>query len=394
MPAPATQQQLSPQQLNGIAAQLIKANALPMKQQILTTTFDPRLNPVLNIVPRNVGLILGYWLEMTATLVNDSGATFTVTPFGPANLISRLVYNDLNNNVRINTAGWHLNAVDTAKSRRPYGSALVKGTGEDSPIGYGSNYDVISVKVAGANVTTIANGETATIKMLYYVPMSYSDDDLRGAVYSNVVNATQNLQLTINNNFVAATGTDGTLSGFTSAGAASLITSVTVICTQSYLDQLPQGNGAPLLPLLDLAHNYELKDTNFPQPTVNQDFTMQYSNFREFLSTIAVYYNGTALVAGTDINYWALRSANLTNIFQITARLAALFTRQIIGCDMPLGTTYFPSRRKPVSTINYGNMELVLNASTAGAGAYVLVGYEDFSVTNTVATAGSLAGNA
>lgn len=392
---PSTQQQqMTPQQANALASQLIRANAVEMKQTIFTQTFDPRLQNVINVIPRNVGLIKGYWLEVVATLPNASGSTWTITPLGLSNILQQIVFNDLNNNVRINTAGWHLEIVNSVKARRAYGSVVAPiGSGVVPaevafPIGYGANFNVISAPVS------IATGSTATCRMVYWVPMAYSDNDLRGAVYSNVVNATQNLQLTFNQAFVTATGVDATLAGYSSAGTASQITSIALNVTQVYLDQLPMGQNGPILPQLDLAVNYELKNTNFPQPTPNQDFTMQYSNFRDFLSTIAVYNNGTNLSDGTDVTYWALRSANFTNIFQLDPTLVALQTRNIIGSDVPYGCYYFSSRNKPISTTSYGNMELVLNASTAGAGAYVLMGYEDFAITNVVTQAGSLAGNA
>lgn len=389
---PGPQQQASPQQLNAMAGSLIRSNAVEMKQVIYSNTFDPRSNNVINVIPRNVGLIKYFLVEITATLPNASGSAWTRTDFGPANLLSQIVFNDLNNNVRINTAGWHLEMINSVKDRRIYGSALVQGTGEDSPVGYGSNYNVISTRVAGANSTTIADGATGTVKMVYQVPMAYNDNDYRGALYANVVNATMNLQLVINNAFVTATGVDSTLSGYSSAGTASQITSCSIIVTQVFMDQIPVGKVGPILPILDLSTIYELKNTTFANITQNQDFPMQYSNFRDFLSTAVIYFNGTNRVAGTDINYWALRSANFTNIFQIDVTLAALFTRQIIGADVPVGSTYFSSRKKPIATTQYGNMELVLNAATAGAGAYVLQGVEDFAMVNTISQAGSLAG--
>lgn len=392
MPAPQ-QQQMSAKDLNTLAATLIRGNAVEMKQQIYANTFDPRQNNVLNIIPRNVGLIKYFLVELTATLPNASGSTWTRTGFGPANLLSQIVFNDLNNNVRINDAGWHVELINSVKERRIFGSALVQGTGEDSPIGYGSNYNVISTQApAGTNSSTITDGQTGIIKMVYKIPMAYSDNDYRGAIYANVVNATMNLQLTINNAFVAATGADATLAGYSSAGTASQITSVSVIVTQVFMDQIPQGKNGPILPILDLSTIYELKNTTFANITQNQDFPMQYSNFRDFLSTACIYFNGNGLTAGTDITYWALRSANFTNIFQYDVTLAALFTRQIIGADVPVGTYYFSSRQKPIATTQYGNMELVLNASTAGAGAYILQGVEDFAIVNTLTQAGSLAG--
>lgn len=386
-------QPASPQQLNAMAGNLIRSNAVEMKQVIYSQTFDPRLNNVLNIIPRNVGLIKRFIVELTGTLPNGSGSAWTRTSFGPANMLSQITFNDLNNNVRINTAGWHLNMINSVKDRRIFGSALVQTTGEDSPIGYGSVNNVMSTQSpAGTNSSSIADGATGIVKMIYEVPMAYSDNDYRGALYANVINATMNLQLTINNNYVVATGADDTLAGYLSAGTASQFTTVTVTVTQVFMDQIPVGKGGPILPVIDLSTIYELKNTTFANITQNQDFPMQYSNFRDFLSTAVIYFNGTARTAGTDITYWALRSANFTNIFQIDTTLTALFTRQIIGADVPLGSSYFSSRKKPIATTQYGNMELVLNASTAGAGAYVLQGVEDFALVNTITRAGSLAG--
>lgn len=118
---------------------------------------------------------------------------------------------------------------------------------------------------------------------------------------------------------------------------------------------------------------------------------MAYSNFRSFLSTIAVFDNGGSYGNGSDVNYWSLASANFTNIFKLTPEIVALDGRMSIMSDMPLGTYLFESRDIPVNTINFGNMELNLNASTVNANARVLVGYEDFALVSQVVGASSLA---
>jgi hypothetical protein len=157
------------------------------------------------------------------------------------------------------------------------------------------------------------------------------------------------------------------------------------------MDQVPQSGGAPILPALDLSTVYELKNTNFASITPNNEFPLQYSNFRQYLSTITVFYNGTARATGADVIYWSLQSANYTNIWKKDPSLIAMQTRNIIGADMPPGVYYFSSRGRPISTNQYGNMQLILNASTAGPTAYINVGYEDFALVNTIQQAGSLA---
>jgi len=145
--------------------------------------------------------------------------------------------------------------------------------------------------------------------------------------------------------------------------------------------------------MLDLATVYELKWTTQSGITSGQDFGFQYPNFRDILSTILIYVNTAATGArtgGTDLNYLSLQSANFTNVWKDAADLIALKTRNYCGVDMPLGCYYFGTREKPISTTQYGNMQLIINPSTAGAGAYEAVGLENFALVQSLSMAGSL----
>ena len=389
--------QQSAQSQNALARLLVQAQSIDMLQQIYSQTFVPaNQNGPITLPPRYVGLTKGFWVQVVATFTNTdkAAATLNLTNFGPANILSQLKFTDLNNNDRVQTAGWHVALVNAVKSRRPYGSAIITGatpgtgnTGYDTPIGFGSNFNVISAPAS------IAATKSGTVTMWYWLPLAYSESDFRGAIYLNVVNATAQISLTLNPTPIAVAGTDDTLAVYNTSSTATF-DSVTVTVFQSYLDQLPVGqNRQPVLPMLDLSTIYELKQTAVTAVVPGQDFPIQYANFRDFLSTIAVYFNGTARVAGGDINYWALQAANFTSIWKIPPSLIALRTRNHLSTDMPLGTYYFGSRQKPISTTQYGNQELVLNAITAGAGNYVLVGYEDFALVNALTMAGSLPGS-
>jgi P3 major capsid protein len=402
-------QKMSAAQLNAYARAAIKAKAVKMTQQVFGATYGAAANttdvsasqPVINVIPRNVGLIKGFYVKFVATINNQSGETATLTDIGPANLLSQIQFNDLNNNTRIQTSGWHMAFLNAIKTRRPYGTSLIRGGsssttgGFDSPINYGNNFaGEISAPVTIATGATTAN----VVTMWWWVPLAYSDDDLRGAVYANVVNATMQLNLTLNTRIANLTGTDATLAVYTVAAtgtpASCVVSQLAVTVYQVYMDQLPIGQQGVLLPVLDLATIYEMKNTVFTAITQGQDFPIQYSNFRDFLSTTLIYVNtGStgARVGGTDINYLALQSANFTNIWKKEPALVALETRNHLQTDMPPGCYYFGSREKPISTVQYGNMELIINASLAGAGAYALLGYEDFALVQSLSMAGSLA---
>jgi hypothetical protein len=391
--------QLTPAQINQLARQLIKQSAVKMLQPIFSQTYSAsagnisNVQPVVNVIPRNVGLITGFWVKVVATVTNGSGVQIDLANFSPATVLSQIQFNDLNNNTRIQTTGTHMAIINAMKMRRPFGTALVRSTGFDSPIDYGSNWtQQISAPA------TIAAAGSGTVIMWYWVPLAYGQDDLRGSVYANVVNATMQLNLTFNPNPVVASGTDSTSALYVGdvAGsvAAAVISAATVTVYQSYLDQLPVGANGVVLPILDLATIYELKNTAVTSVVANQDFPIQYSNFRDFISTMLIYVNTAATGArgvGADINYLALQSANFTNIWKKEPGLIALETRNHLQTDLPPGCYYFDSRQKPISTTQYGNMQLILNASTAGAGAYALMGYEDFALVQTLNMAGSLA---
>lgn len=411
---------MSASQINGIARQAIKSRAVRMLQGIYSQTVTPANQPTLIINPRNVGLILGFWVKVVATITNPIAASaLTLTDFGGANILSQIQFNDLSNNTRIQTTGWHLNFINTWKTKQPFGASYIGPSGGntglqiattwptttfqgiDADTNYGSNWTTNS-----APPTIAQNGGTGTVTQWYYVPLAYNPDnpqnpDLRGAVYANVVNATMQLFLTFAGNngvqVASAYGTDSTQAVYLVAAnhaGTPTISSATVTVYQDYYDQLPVGNQGVLLPILDLATIYELKYTNVTAITSGQDYPYQYANFRDFLSTVAVYVNTAATGArgvGADINYWALQSANFTNIWKTEPALTALMSRRHIGADFPPGVYFFDSRNRPISTTQYGNMQLILNASTAGTGAYELIGVEDFALVQTLSMAGSLA---
>jgi hypothetical protein len=326
-----------------------------------------------------------------------------LTDFGLANILSNVQYTDLNNYLRINTSGMHLTLIARAKRRRPYGGTFQTNT-VNTATGGNNLSQMINVNPATWGVfqapLTIATGTSASFRAVFEVPLAYSNTDLRGAIYSNVINATQNLQLTINTNICVAGIADNTNAVYSgAAGSAASITTCTVNVYQEYLYQLPmvqtQGGGASvLLPQQDLATVYELKNSTFAAVTAGQPFNLPYSNFRDFVSTFIVFNNSglaSGRTYGTDVTTWALQSANMTNLYQIDPLLAAQRAREHLMTDLPAGTYYFPTREKPISTTQYGNMQMVLNAITATPGAYCLQMVEDLGLLNTLVGASSLA---
>lgn len=394
------QQAAAAQAANNAAASLIRTRGVKMMQKIFSQTVNPANQNVLNVQPQPVGLVLGFLVAVNATLATPD-AGYALTEFGPANAISQFQFNDLSNVTRIQTTGWHLHCINSAKGGIPYAAARTNTT---YPVQMGNNWDVNTTSNQGNNIIQALSTYDAThhangLQMMYWVPMAYSADDLRGSYFAGVVNANSNLQITINPTntaFVGATA-DPINAVYQSTGGTTGAwgTQFNVTVYQVYYDQIPVDpkSGQRLLPYLSMSVIYDIKNVAAPGVVANQDFNIAYANFRDFMSTTAIYdnpSNGVFGANGSDVNYWALRQANSMNIFQIEPKYTGLFSRHLIGDDFPTGVYYFDHRQKPISTVTFGNMQLVLNASVANGVPPVLVGFEAFSYQNTIVAAASL----
>lgn len=368
----------NPMMDNMARRQIVLGNSVKMTQLIASQSVNPNNQAILNIAPRNVGLILGFIVEVEGSVTNGAANVATRTGLGSSNIVTNFTFTDLNNIQRINTRGSFIALLNSAKQGFGFGGAYAP----NLPMNYGNNWGPFKAPA------TIAAEADADLKHTYFIPLAYSSADLRGAIYAAIVNATMNLQITLADDAGLRNGPfAGVYTGNDNLGWDG---NVTVNVYQVYLDQLPVANGSPVLPMMDLNTIYDLKYTTQTGLAVGQDFPIPYANFRQFLSTTPVFVNGTALNSGSDVNYWALQAANNTQLKRVSADIAALEARQTFMADPPPAVYYFDHRDKPIDTISFGNMELVLNASTVNANAQIVVGYESFQTPQATAIAGSL----
>lgn len=384
-PAPPSAAQLAAQ--NAQARNLVLAAGVPRFQQIASTSVDPTTDPIITINPKNVGLIRGFFVEVSGSIINsDAGVDVaTRTPFGVANMLSNIQFQDMDNVTRINAPGWLLSLINSAKQPLVMGGAYAPNV----PMGYGNNWDV---EVGPA---TIAKGVTSAIRMVYYVPLAYTKLDLRGAMWAGVVNSTAQLQLTINQSPLANAG-DYTNAIYSGADAGGWSGNVSVTVYQDYIDQIPYMQGQPVLPAGDLGQTYNILQTAMSGLVSGQDYGIPYANFRSFLSTTVVVDNGVTpfLNNGDEINYFALQAANASQLFKYGPNTAAFMARNVFAADPPLGTYFFSHRDRPITTQQFGNMELIVNPNgNINAAASLLVGFEFFAQLNQVTFATSLPNN-
>jgi len=338
---------------------------------------------VLTAQLRNVGLVKRLLVVISGTITTIAGNAHTLTPLGLANAFSNITFTDLANNQRINTTGWHLVAVSSAKRRRVWGAALTS----DTPLGYGNNYSNPGAPSA------IAAASSGNFQMVFEVPFVRNDHDLRGLIMGSVATATMQVQCTVNPSFCVAAGADPTGAVYQSASATpGTLSNLKFQVYQNYLDQIPrQANGAPILPALDVGTAYVLNNTSSATPIANQDNSFPFVNQRQFLSTTMVYDNAGVLNAGTDITAWKLTSANFTNISYLDPLTQAFMGRVRIADDFPKAMYYMDFNDRPIDTSVFGNMQLILQPSNVGgAGAVVLLGWESYGIIGQINQGGSI----
>ena len=383
--------QLSPaqklQMANDAATQLILAQAQPMFQQMQAQAVNGNnavLGQTYNFNLTNVGLNRRVVLEISGNIAQAAAEVLTATPFGIFNLISNVTLTDLSNYQRINTNGRHLFALATARNRGAYGAAFLN----DSPVQMGSNMAINSApQVVQA---------TQPFRIFIELPLAYNTNDLRGSIWANVTGGQWRMSVTFNATpIVGSATTDLSNAAYRSstAGDVGVISGINMIVHQDYLDQIPINpkTGQAILPVASLAYNYLILNTPQYGIVANTDFATQYTNFRTFLSTMFEYNNGGTLNPGTDINYIAIQVANQVYLQKTDPFMLGLMSRTLIGDDYPSGFYYLDHRAKPIITNQYGNTQLIVNASTAAAGSFLNVYWEMLSVQNQALNAGSLA---
>src|SRR5690606_29930294 len=121
------------------------------------------------------------------TLDTGNTGTATRTPFGTANLVSEIRFDDLSSYTRVQTSGRYLSLLNTLRQGYGYGGVYDPAL----PMGYGDNFDVFE---GPATITT--DQSSVPVRHVYYLPIAYSQTDLRGAIFMQSVGATCNLQIT------------------------------------------------------------------------------------------------------------------------------------------------------------------------------------------------------
>lgn len=348
-----TQQKYTPQQNANDRMQLLHTGV--KMRAFLGTQTGNGVGSTVQFKLRNVGIITRLKFRVTVNVTIATHA-LTASPFGPYGFFSRLDlldYNTVDRHFSHGVLNYLLNSVRHGRPWMPTGQGLVDTLQTQQPTG------------TGANQTLAFNLE---------IPVCYdAHNDLTGAILAQTVVGEMFARLQVNNTMIgdplSPYMTDG-------AGGTIAINSISVDCWQDYI--MPQGSN-PAIPLFDLNSVYEFAATYTSSDNIIAGGTkfLDYPNVRNVMGLLMVYVNnGTVTVNETDISQLTLVANGNTNMREQNSLDVRADMRQMIGGDLPAGSYYIGSRRNPIQTFIYSQVQEAVTFANATGSPYLAFGFE------------------
>lgn len=347
------QQQVTPQQQNIIARSNLLNTGISMVKRLQPVKGS--LGEQVKIPLQRMGIMTGVLLQFTVpvTIADDVADPSPVSPWSLAQIVE---YRDFAGVSRTRTNGFQLWAAQSMKQ----GDALsiIPAANYSGGNGPSLNYDTNIV-----NLPTAVGDSEITFSL--YVPMAYDPaNDLTGAVLTqtNVGEHYINVQLAN-----ALQSADPWIAPYLTGDATVTATDgITIEAFQYYIQ--PQNMGIENLPLIDLAMVYGFEGAYATTANIASGMShfINYPNNRSVLSALITYENGSAFTAnGTDLNGITLLANSNTHFQELTPRLVRETMRNIANLDVAQGTYYIGTRRQPIQTQLYANVQAKMDVRTA-----------------------------
>lgn len=340
------------------------------RQMLLTTGISmvKRLQPVsgalgsqLKIPLLRMGIMTGVLLQFTVP-VEIAGTVGVPSPVAPWNIANVVSYQDFAGVQRTRTHGFQLWAAQSFKAA----DAMSSIPAANYAGGAGPSLNAVTNIL---NVPTAISSDNIFFSL--YVPMAYNpDSDLTGAVLTQTNVGEHFINIQLANALVNA---DPWIAPYISGGVTSG-GNVVVEAFQYYIQ--PQAMDASNLPVIDLStvYGFEGAIQNTANITTGQSVYVNYPNNRSVLSGLFNYENGSAFSAnGTDVNGIILLANSNTNFREMSSRMLKETMRNQVNVDMPGGSFYISSRRQPIMTQLYANVQSRFDLGTVNAGVSQIV---------------------
>lgn len=358
------QRQMTPQEA---AQQNLFGRSVLLSQGI---SMIKRLQPVqgalgstIRIPLLRMGVMTGVLLQFTVpvTIATDPAVMGANAPFNIARMVT---YTDFAGVNRTKTSGFGLWMAQCFKQGDLLGAIPSMASAPAGTNAPDFNYDKDILNIP----TAVGDGE---IKFSIFVPMAYdAANDLTGAVLT---------QTNVGEHYITVdlasvlSSSDEFASPYKS-GAVTMNGNVTVEAFQHYIQ--PQSMDASMLPILDLSTIYGFEGGY--QTTANiaagQDTFINLPNNRSIFSSLIQYQEGGTFAAGSEnLDSITLLANSNTNFREMTPRMLREVMRNMINSDAPLGTYLIASRRQPIMTQLYANVQAKMAVKRANAGVTQMI---------------------
>ncbi len=362
-------------QRNMMARMNLLTTGISMVKKLPLVTGD--LGSQLRISLERTGIVTGIMLhfEVPVTITTTPGVA---SPCAPWNIAQMVTYQDFGGVQHTRTNGFQLWSAISMKNGDAFGtSAEMNYAGGTGP--------------SLNSFTNIVNQPTAvgtgSIFFSLYVPLAYNpDSDLTGAVMAQTSVGEHFITVQLANALVNA---DPWIAPYISGGVAATNApgagQVKCQAFQYYIQ--PQNTMGQELPFIDLGtiYGFEGGVANTANIATGAQVYVNYPNNRTVFSGLFNYENGSAFTAnGTDVNLITLLANGNTNLREVTPRLLNETNRNMANFDLPGGAYYFSSRRQPITTQLYANVQARFDLNTVNAGATQIVQQYEIQYANGV----------
>ena len=162
-------------------------------------------------------------------------------------------------------------------------------------------------------------------------------------------------------------GPDPWVNPLVSATAVVANSNIKIEAYQQYIQ--PQAMTADSLPVIDLSTIYGFEGAYETSANISNGMStfINYPNNRSVLSALVNFQdNNTFNNVGSDISEIILVANSNTNFKEMSPRYVKESMRNIGNIDAPGGSYYFSSRRQPILTQLYANVQLRFDIATLG----------------------------
>lgn len=356
-------QQVDIYQQNMLARMNLLQTGISMIKRLQPVTAD--LGSQIRISLPRSGIMTGILLQFTVP-VTIATAPAVPSPVAPWNIAQMVSYLDFAGVAHTRTNGFQLWAANSMKNNDAVSCIPAQNFAGGAGPSLNSFTNIIN------QPTAVGSGN---IVFSLYVPLAYNpDSDLTGAVMCQTAVGEHYVNIQLANSLVNA---DPWIAPYisgavTPSGATGQ--QVKVEAFQYYIQ--PQDTMNTMLPWIDLGtiYGYEGGVANTANITSGNQVYTNYPNNRSVYSALFNYENGSAFTAnGADVNQIVLLANGNTNLREVTPRLMAETQRNLGNFDLPGGSYYFGSRRQPITTQLYANVQARFDLGTVNAGVTQII---------------------